>query len=102
MGVATADAAKEDTPPGFRMAFKKAIRRGPLVGINFEILRFYVDGDVFMGFFLDVDLRAYYSVEDFVGSFSEFRGFIGHVILGHGSFVACPSYDSVYDSFREA
>jgi hypothetical protein len=84
MGVGTGDATKEDPPAGFRVAFEQAIRGGPLVGVDFEVFCFGINGDVFVGFFLHVDLRTYHAVKDLVGSFGELRGVIGHDRLGFG------------------
>ena len=82
MGVGTADAAKEDAPSGFRMAFEQTIRRGPLVGVDLEVFRFGIDGDVLVGLFLHVNLRAYHTVKDFIGPFGDFCGVIRHNRLG--------------------
>jgi hypothetical protein len=84
MSVGASDAAKKDAAPSFWMSFQKAIRRGPLVGVDFEVFRFGIDGDVLAGVFLHVDLRAYHAVEDFVGSFGKFCGVIRHDRLGFG------------------
>ena len=100
MGIGTANAAKEDTSPGFRMAFEQAIRRSPLVSVDLEVFRFGVDGDVLLGLVLDIDLRTYHTVENFVRSFGEFCGFTRHVFLGSGRFAAYPSYDGVCNSFQ--
>ena len=100
MGIGTANAAKEDTSPGFRMASEQAIRRSPLVSVDFEVFRFSVDGDVLLGLVLDIDLRTYHTVENFVRSFGELCGFTRYVFLGSGRFTAYPSYDGVCNSFQ--
>jgi hypothetical protein len=84
MSVRAADAAKKDAAPSFWMSFQKAIRRGPLIGVDFEVFRFGIDGNVLGGVFLHIDPRAYHAIEDLVGLFGEFFGFVRHDFLNLG------------------
>ncbi len=82
MGKAATDTAKEDASLSFRVAFEQTIGRGPLVGIDLEILGLDVNRNVFVRFLLDVDLRPDNPFEHLVASPGKFRFSLWHGIEG--------------------
>jgi len=57
------------------------IQRGPLVGIDLEILGFNVDGNEFLGLLFNVDPGTDDSFKDFIPPLGEFRCFSRHGIV---------------------
>jgi hypothetical protein len=71
VGKPAPDATKKDASPRVRASVEKMIQRGPLVGIDLEILGFNVDGNEFLGLLVDIDLGADDSFEDFIPALGE-------------------------------